>query len=255
VTAPAERAAFFSEEPFAVGAEIALSDSETRHIAVLRLGPGERVGLRNGAGGVASGVLVRIAKKYAIVELDAVDEVAPPPPVHLLLPVADRDRMLWMAEKAAELNVATWRPVLWHRSRSVAPRGDGPTFRAKVRARMIAALLQSRSAWLPAIHPEATPERAIAAAPSGLRLVAEWGGEPIAAAATSAPVSIAIGPEGGFEERELALLRGGGFRAVSLGDSILRFETAAVAAVAVARAMLAVTATPACAGTTPHPRS
>ncbi|HEV2643291.1 MAG TPA: RsmE family RNA methyltransferase, partial [Candidatus Elarobacter sp.] len=189
-----------------------------------------------------SGVLVRIARKHALVELDTVSDVDAPPLVHLMIPVADRDRMLWMAEKAAELNVATWRPVLWHRSRSVAPRGDGPTFRAKVRARMISALLQSRSAWLPEIHPEATPERAIAAAPAGLRLVLERDGAPVASSAMRAPVSVAIGPEGGFEERELELLREAGFAAVSLGDSILRFETAAVAAVAVARAMLAVSA-------------
>ena len=237
-----ERAAFFSEAPFAVGSEVSLSEGDARHVAVLRLGPGERVGLRNGAGCVATGVLVRIARKHVLVELDHVSDEPAPPPVHLMIPVADRDRMLWMAEKAAELNVASWRPVLWHRSRSVSPRGDGPTFRARVHARMISALLQSRSAWLPEIHPEATPERAVAAAPMGLRLVLERQGAPIAATPLCAPVSVAIGPEGGFEERELAMLGEAGFTAVSLGSSILRFETAAVAAVAVARAMLAVTA-------------
>jgi 16S rRNA (uracil1498-N3)-methyltransferase len=146
--------------------------------------------------------------------------------------------MLWLAEKSAELNIASWRPVLWQRSRSVTPRGDGPTFRNKVRARMISALLQSRSAWLPEIFPEATPDRAIAASPAGSRLVLEASGSPINAMPSEAPVVVAIGPEGGFEEQELLELAEAGFRAVSIGRSVLRFETAAVAGIAVARALL-----------------
>ncbi len=196
------------------------------------------MGLRDGAGRVASGSLVRLGRRNALVEVDEVSEAAAPPAVHLLVPVADRDRMLWLAEKAAELNVASWRPVLWQRSRSVSPRGDGPTFRAKVRTRMIAALLQSRSAWLPEIFPEATPDRAIAACPPGARLVLEASGGPVAAVRLAAPVVVAVGPEGGFEPAELALLAQSGFSAVAVGSAVLRFETAAIAGLAVARAML-----------------
>jgi 16S rRNA (uracil1498-N3)-methyltransferase len=233
-----DRAAFFVEEPFVIGAQIGLTDSDAQHISVLRLGVGERVGLRDGVGRTASGTLVRLGRKNALVEIDEVEDRAPPPAVHLLVPVADRDRMLWLAEKSAELNVASWRPVLWRRSRSVTPRGDGPTFRGKVRARMISALLQSRSAWLPEIFPEATPDRAIAAAPTGYRLVLDASGSPINAMPAKAPIVVAVGPEGGFEAEELVELTEAGFTAVSIGRSVLRFETAAVAGIAVARAML-----------------
>ncbi|MDQ2668526.1 MAG: 16S rRNA (uracil(1498)-N(3))-methyltransferase [Gemmatimonadota bacterium] len=233
-----DRAAFFVEDAFAVGSQVPLSEGDAQHVSVLRLGVGDRVGLRDGAGRSASGTLVRLGRKNALVEVDDSRQVPPPPAIHLLVPVADRDRMLWLAEKAAELNIASWRPVLWHRSRSVTPRGDGPTFRGKVRTRMIAALLQSRSAWLPEIFPEATPDRALAACPAGLRLVLDGSGSPVSAAATSAPVVVAVGPEGGFESDELAALAGAGFAAVSIGRSVLRFETAAIAGVAVARAML-----------------
>ncbi len=233
-----DRAAFFVEDAFTVGSQVPLSEGDAQHISVLRLGVGDRVGLRDGAGRSASGTLVRLGRKNALVEVDDSREVLPPPAIHLLVPVADRDRMLWLAEKVAELNIASWRPVLWHRSRSVTPRGDGPTFRGKVRTRMIAALLQSRSAWLPEIFPEATPDRALAACPAGLRLVLDGSGSPVSAAATSAPVVVAVGPEGGFEPDELAALAGAGFAAVSIGRSVLRFETAAIAGVAVVRSLL-----------------
>lgn len=235
---PPDRAAFFSEDTFVVGAQISLSESDASHVAVLRLGVGERVGLRDGAGGVASGTLVRLGRRNALVEVDEVLDVQPPAAIHLLVPVADRDRMLWLAEKAAELNVASWRPVLWQRSRSVSPRGDGPTFRNKVRTRMTSALLQSRSAWLPEIFPEATPDRAIAAAPEGARVVLEAGGRGFSSVRAEAPMVVAVGPEGGFEPDELDSLQTGGFTLVSIGHSILRFETAAVAGIAVARALL-----------------
>ena len=235
---PPDRAAFFVEDAFAPGSQMALSESDAQHIAVLRFGVGERVGLRDGAGRTASGSLVRLGRKNALVDVDAVHEVAPSRTIHLLVPVADRDRMLWLAEKAAELNVASWRPVLWHRSRSVSPRGDGPTFRAKVRTRMIAALLQSRSAWLPEIYPEATPDRAIAACPAGTRLVLDASGGPLMGRTAAEPVIVAVGPEGGFEAEELAQLATAGFEPLAIGSSVLRFETAAIAGIAVARAML-----------------
>jgi 16S rRNA (uracil1498-N3)-methyltransferase len=234
-----DRAAFFIEDPFVSGAQVALSESDAQHISVLRLGVGERVGLRDGAGHTASGTLVRLGRKNALVEVDEVVDVAAPAAIHLLVPVADRDRMLWLAEKAAELNAASWRPVLWQRSRSVSPRGDGPTFRSRVRSRMISALLQSRSAWLPEIFPEATPERAIAASPTGSRVVLDGSGVPfLASGAAVAPVVIAVGPEGGLEPEEIAELGAAGFHPVALGGSVLRFETAAVCGLAVARAML-----------------
>ncbi|MGI8509356.1 MAG: RsmE family RNA methyltransferase [Gemmatimonadaceae bacterium] len=233
-----DRAAFFTEEPVVLAARVALAEGDARHIQVLRLGIGERVGLRDGAGLVASGLLVKLARTQALVEVDELQHVEPLPAVHLMVPIADRDRMLWLAEKAAELNATSWRPVLWHRSKSVSPRGDGPAFRSKVRTRMIAALLQSRSAWLPELFPDAPVERAIAAAPEGTRMVLDAAGSAISTVPIVAPLTVAVGPEGGFEQPELDRLQAAGFAAVSLADSVLRFETAAISGIAVARSML-----------------
>lgn len=159
-----------------------------------------------------------------------------PAPIHLLSPVADRERMLWLAEKVAEIGVTSWRPILWRRSKSVSPRGEGPMFQAKVRARMISALIQSGGGWLPDIFPEATIERAVAAAPVGTRLLLAKDGEPILEVPMETPITIALGPEGGIEPAERDIFIGAAFLPVKLGESTLRFETAGVAAVAVATA-------------------
>ena len=146
--------------------------------------------------------------------------------------------MLWLAEKVTELGVTSWRPLLWRRSMCLSPRGEGSMFQGKVRARMTSALIQSGGGWLPDIFPEATIERAVAAAPLGTRLLLAKDGEPIIGVPMTSPVTIALGPEGGIEPAERDAFIGAAFLPVRLGDSTLRFETAGVAAVAIAAASL-----------------
>ena len=250
--APVSLPTFVTAESFAVGETITLGEREAHHLRVLRLEVGTQLGLRDGHGLRGSGTLVRLAKRHAAVTVEHAVVTEAPPAVHLMLPVADRERMMWLAEKATELGATSWRPVMWKRSKSVSPRGEGPTFVQKVAARMGGALEQSRGAWLPTLYPEATPERAIASTPEGPRLVLDSQGDPIAMLVAEAiegarqhgagrlrPITIAVGPEGGFEENELALLSAARFRSVSLGRTVLRFETAALAALAVVRSALA----------------
>lgn len=237
----ANRPNFVTGETLVAGLTCALDESAARHMRVLRLACGAVVGLRDGQGNVAEGRVMRLSKSQALVELDAVEAVPMLPAAHLLVPVADRDRMLWLAEKACELGCTSWRPVLWHRSRSVSPRGEGIVFQTKTRARMEGALAQSEGAWIPQIFPEASPERAMLAAPPGDRIVLDPHGEPMIGAgstAIGAPVTIALGPEGGFEPSEVEALVSAGFRRVRLGSTILRFETAGIAALAIARTAL-----------------
>ena len=227
---------------------ITLGKDAAHHARVRRLQVGVRVRLVDGVGGIGGGTLVRLAKSHLAIEVSEVSRVDAPPPVHLMVPVADRDRMLWLAEKSTELGVTSWRPVLWRRSRSVSPRGEGATFQQRVRARMVSALEQSGGAWLPVLFPDAKPEHAIAATPAregggggGARVLLSPSGSPVLATARTAPVSIALGPEGGFEEDEERALIAAGFEPVSLAGSVLRFETAGVAALAIVRATLALT--------------
>ncbi len=235
-------ASFVADAPLPSGASaVTLGEDAAHHARVRRLGEGEPVTVRDGAGAVADGVIRRVAKAALDVDVVAVRRLSPPPPVHLLAPVGDRDRMLWLAEKAVELGVASWRAVLWHRSRSVSPRGEGAAFAAKVRARMAQALAQSEGAWLPTLLPDASPEQAAADAAPGLRLVLDADAPGVAAAAgAGAPqaVTLALGPEGGLEPDEVALLERADFRRARLPGNILRFETAGVVGVAFARAAL-----------------
>ena len=229
-------ATFFANDGFAAGGTVTLSDEAAHHIRVARVGVGECVALRNGEGRAAIGTLVKVSKTSALVDVIETSEIPRPSPIHLLTPVADRDRMLWLAEKITEFGAASWRPVVWRRSKSVTPRGEGSTFQGKVRARMTSALLQSGGGWLPEIFPEATVDRAIAAAPLGTRLVLVRDGEPIAGVPMHPPVVIALGPEGGMEQAERDAFIGAAFLPVKLTQSTLRFETAGVAAVAIAAA-------------------
>lgn len=233
---------FVTGETLVTGLACTLDEAAARHMRVLRLEIGTRIGLRDGHGGVAEGQLVRLTKSQAQIDVQTVVRRDPLPAVHLLLPVADKDRMLWLAEKSCELAASSWRPVLWRRSRSVSPRGEGMSFQAKVRARMEQALAQSEGAWLPQLYPEANVDRAILAAPAGNRIVLDPDGPSLLSGdsplSVRAPLTFAVGPEGGIERDELEALEAAGFRRASLGHTILRFETAAVAALAIARSVL-----------------
>jgi 16S rRNA (uracil1498-N3)-methyltransferase len=231
---------FFSGEPLLVPGALVLGEDAAHHARVRRIAIGAPVTVRDGNGTTASGTLIRMAKQHLELEIEAPRCPPPLPPVHLLVPVADKERMLLLAEKATELGVTTWRPVLWRRSRSVAGRGEGTMFAQKVEARMIGALLQSEGAWLPQRFMESNAERALAALPAdGTRLLLDPEGAPIVSVPMIGPVSIAVGPEGGFEDDEVERLVGAGFQRVSIAGGILRMETAAIVALGIVRAQLA----------------
>lgn len=233
---------FFAPEPLGGIGTVTLGEDAARHMRVLRMAVGADVVLLDGQGTRAQGTLRTLAKRNATVAIERIESFAAPAAVHALVPIADRDRMLWLAEKSCELALTSWRPVQWKRSRSVTPRGEGSGFQLKVNARMASALEQSGNVWLPVTYPDATPDRALASLPDGARLVLDAGGEPIADALRSVhatTITIALGPEGGLDETELASLEAAGFRRVSLGPMTLRFETAGIVALAHARAALA----------------
>jgi 16S rRNA (uracil1498-N3)-methyltransferase len=133
-----------------------------------------------------------------------------------------------------------WRPVSYRRSRSVTPRGEGESFREKLKLRMISALEQSGGAWLPTLLPDETLDLALSAEHTGTRIVLDPAGEPFASVvpARGTPVAIALGPEGGLDADERSALAAVGWRSASLGRNVLRFETAAIAAIAIARALI-----------------
>ena len=217
--------------------EIALDDDAAHHIRVRRASVGDRVRLLDGRGAVGEGSLSSLGKTAATISLDRVSNLPMPTPLTALVPVADRDRMLLAAEKCAELQVTTWQPVYFARSRSVTPRGEGERFREKLVARMRSALEQSGGAWLPEVKQEVESADAWDTVARGAtRLLLDASGEAFAKRVTSGPMAIAVGPEGGFERSEIDAAEQRGWTRASLGSTTLRFETAVVAGAAVIRA-------------------
>jgi 16S rRNA (uracil1498-N3)-methyltransferase len=233
-------ATFYAPELWS--ALVELDERAAHHASVKRLEVGDAVRLTSGDGRRASGHIAELRKGRLSVECvpQSVHRVDKPPHVELWAPVGDRDRMLLLAEKAVELGVTSWRSVVYRRSRSVNPRGEGPTFLEKLRARMIAALEQSDNAWLPRILPEATIDAVAECTHTGGALLLDPLGQPLVELMESvhAPVTIALGPEGGLEPEERDVFTSLGWRTASIGDNILRFETAGIAGLALVRTLL-----------------
>lgn len=214
---------------------IALPEDAAHHALVKRLEPGGELTLTDGRGSRAGARLVSLTRKGAEVEVDEIATVQAPPAIHLHVPVADRDRMLWLGEKAVELQASSWTPVMFRRSRSVNPRGEGESFERKLMARMIGALEQSGGSWLPRMNGMVEVEAAVPEVAAAY--VFDRSGERFAPGAPQA-LALLVGPEGGFDAGELQALRDRGWSLASLGGVTLRFETAALAALTLGRAML-----------------
>ncbi|MDI9631873.1 MAG: RsmE family RNA methyltransferase, partial [Acidobacteriota bacterium] len=134
---------------------------------------------------------------------------------------------------ATELGVAAIHLVGTERD----PRQLAPAGLARLRRVAAAALMQSGGSRLPKIdgvHPFAA--LAGIAAPFPMRAFLDPGALPWEGFGAPEPLLLAIGPEGGWSDAERAALVAGGFRAAGLGPRLLRVETAALAAVALALA-------------------
>jgi 16S rRNA (uracil1498-N3)-methyltransferase len=227
----------FIEQDLAAGSELELSGGAAQHVRVRRGQTAEPLRLVDGRGTVALGALASVGKRAVTAIVKEVQSLPRPSELIALVPVADRDRMLWAAEKCVELQVTRWQPVLYERSKSVSPRGEGDKFSSKVRARMKAALEQSGGAWIPEVNPELDVADAWREIRATSRLILQRDGESAAREQASGAVAFAVGPEGGFEKDEVEDALRHGWRSVSLSTTTLRFETAIVAAAAVIRAM------------------
>jgi RsmE family RNA methyltransferase len=108
---------------------------------------------------------------------------------------------------------------------------------ANLREQAIAGLEQARDTILPQIETRRFFRRFVedelpALAEGSLRLVAHPGGAEPCPRAVAGPVTLVVGPEGGFIADEIASLERAGFRAVTTGPRVLRVETAVAALLA-----------------------
>lgn len=229
--------------PLAPGATLELPPEASHHVAkVLRMGEGDALILFDGRGGEWRARLHRVGKTMAAV-LESFDEVdrEAPIPVTLVQGLPAADKMDWIVQKATELGVARIRPVVARRS-VIRLSGERMARRAAHwQAVAVAACEQCQRNRVPEVAPlvDLMDYFAEAPVPSGHRLMLAPGAELRLAdlAPPTGPVTLLAGPEGGFEENELAAARLTGFQAVRLGPRVLRTETAGMAALAAMMAL------------------
>ena len=211
------------------GAVLDLAAAEAHHLRVRRTAAGEQLRLLDGAGGVGEGTLVGAGGGWRV-EVTAVRREEPPPPLVLAVGAGDRERFATVVEKAAELGATAVVPLETDRSRNVAGRVR-PAHVGRLRQRGLEALKQCGGAWGPALSAPVPLEEFLGAA-KGTRWLADGDGGSAPPLGPDEPVTVAVGPEGGFTPSERSALLAAGFLPVRLGPRVLRFETAAVAAAA-----------------------
>lgn len=171
-----------------------------------------------------------------------VGEALPVPeqlPVELCVAVGNRTHALWLVEKAAELGVSRLQLVETERSRSVADAGRSAGFLEKAERRALSAMKQSGGAWALLIEPPVDLSEWLRdPGPAGAGVLLDPEGTPLDLALSTwdgrASLSILVGPEGGLSPGEREACIDAGLRPAWLAPAVLRFETAAVAALAVA---------------------
>ena len=229
--------------PLAEGTELELPPIAARHLLqVLRLRPGARLRVFDGAGREHEAELTATARGAARVRVGA--PVAPRPEsplaVTLIQGVCRGERMDLVVQKAVELGAARILPVLTARS---VPRLDEARARrrqAHWQAIAAAAAEQCGRAVVPEVAAPCPLDEALADAtlPAARYLLDPVAAEgPRALAPPGPALALLVGPEGGLTDGERAAAEAAGFRGLRLGPRILRTETAGLAALAALQAL------------------
>jgi 16S rRNA (uracil1498-N3)-methyltransferase len=204
---------------------VQLPPEDARHIfSSLRMRSGDRLILCDGSGSEALCVLTAERGASVLEVSPAYGE--PNVSVHLYPSLAKGERFAWMLQKAAELGAASITPVFSQRCVAKPPSSDKPE---RWRRILRGAAEQSGRGIIPELR-ETLPFRDAAALADGLRLFCYEEERTVtlkAALRSESPaISVLTGPEGGYTPEEVAFAGQNGWTPVSLGDSILRCETA-----------------------------
>jgi 16S rRNA (uracil1498-N3)-methyltransferase len=177
------------------------------------------------------------------VEFALLDQLPTPqsaPEITLLLAVVKFDAFEWAIEKATELGVTRIVPLAAARSEKglLAATAKRSQRWQKI---LLESSQQSRRLRIPQLDDLAKPSQSFAAESANFRLMLSERSDaptirstlPIAIPAQSRSAALAIGPEGGWTDDELAAARASGFQEASLGQLILRTETAVISALSI----------------------
>lgn len=231
---------FYSSQPLTVGATIDLPDAVAHHLHVVRLQPGAALTLFDGRGGQYRATLADVGKKRASATVDAFEalDVELPYAVTLAQGLPEGSKMDWIVEKAVELGVAAVQPLAAQRSvvrlsgerlekRQAHWQGVIESASEQSGRNRLAHLLPLAEfrRWIDA--PQESTQPRILLSPRGTQSLAEW-----ARAQGPQPVTLLVGPEGGFSPEEEDAAIAAGALPLTMGPRVLRTETAALAAMA-----------------------
>ncbi|MGH8042690.1 MAG: 16S rRNA (uracil(1498)-N(3))-methyltransferase [Rudaea sp.] len=234
----------YTDQTLAPGSEVLLPEQAGEHIArVLRLERGHALILFNGDGREYAANLASLAKRAVTAEVGATREVDREAPLQLTLAqgIARGEKMDWILQKATELGVARIVPIVTERTEVKLDEERAGRRFAHWNAVIAGACEQCGRNRLPVLEPPQRLDRwlgALAGATQArLALLPEGdiGLRQIPLMDNGA--ILAVGPEGGFSEHDVTLLRQTGFHGLRLGPRVLRTETAAIAALAALQAM------------------
>ncbi len=234
----------FHVKEAAPGARLALPEHAAHHAReVLRLRSGASVRVFDGIGAEFEAELDEVSRRSVTARLGSAVTPRAESPLRLVLALSPLkgDRMELVVQKATELGVAAIWPVVTFRTDAAArPALQGSRGERWERVASGAAE-QCGRAVVPEVAPTTTLDVLVARAFDGRRvaLLETPGHAPLPSLRVepSRSLLLLVGPAGGFEPSEANALHEAGFTPASLGPRILRAETAAVAAVAIAAAL------------------
>src|SRR4051794_20241462 len=217
-----------------------LSGDHADHlIRVLRARVGEEFNIV--AAGVARrGRVVDIGERRVEFELGEEIKSAPTANLTLLLSIFKFDRMEWAVEKCTELGVSKIVPLIARRTDAHLASAAAKRVE-RWRRIAVQAAEQSRRTTPPEIS-EPLKLRDAVGTPGKWRIVLSESEEDVRLGDIihdpGGEAALAIGPEGGWTEDELKLFQESGWLSATLGNTILRAETAAIAATVLAVSIL-----------------
>ncbi|MFD2743592.1 MULTISPECIES: 16S rRNA (uracil(1498)-N(3))-methyltransferase [Sphingobacterium] len=229
---------FYTPDVRYTHSEYLLSEEESKHaIRVLRLQIGSTIHLVNGIGDLFQAEIIDAHPKRTALRIVSHERDYQKRDYYLhvaIAPTKNMDRLEWFIEKATEIGVDEITPIICEHSERKEVKID------RLIKVAVAAIKQSLKAYLPQINPAVSflqfLEQQRAANPSQHKAIAHCVDMEKAYLNTFFPPKsaylILIGPEGDFSENEISSALADDFNMMSLGQSRLRTETAALMATA-----------------------
>lgn len=209
---------------------IELDETTSRHIiSVLRMKAGDTLWITDGKGTRYTASILSNSKKVSTIKIESTGVYEPPQrqssiAISLL---KNANRFEWFLEKATEIGVKQIIPLLCERTEKQSFRYD------RMQQIVISAMLQSQQFHLPVLQHPTNFALFLDQDHDGSKFIAHCSTDeekPELRHHAQSNSLILIGPEGDFTSKEVLLAKERGFRAVSLGKTRLRTETAGIAA-------------------------